>query len=407
MSAFESAFAAWLLFFTNLDVGIEPQLLPPATVFEISAVSDEIGFELPKDFISLYLKGNGQENPYLDDRPRVESFAPLFGWYEFIPLELVLRNYNDFIDMQQSMLPDVYEVDVREGDPVAGVDWQPGWVPFAVSNAAYYAVDLTPLRGGRYGQVIEIGHDTVENRVLAASITDFLTLAATHLDPNEQYRYEVYKADQVSFGSRDFSSLYFNMDWTQAPDPPLDPEDYEPDPGLEAWNDANHAAVSVFSSWLEGKGYGEADLDIFRRWVFEMHMPLTRRMGGLLSPPMPDQVQLEGNADIDYLYELVSLDMALRAPTNYVVDELPVPLEAAFTLVNEYHLEMGVWNKKQFSDAQRIINRERPERVSIMDEASTSSFTSVEERKDGSLLVCTESFHTDGQQNSDCEVFAR
>jgi len=138
------------------------------------------------------IASNGQIDPYSDDVTFEQIYSPLFGWYRFLPLDKVLHNYNELVDIRESLLPEIYEVEVREGDPVAAVDWQPGWVPFAVSNAAYYGVDLEPLRGGSYGQVIEWGHDTSETRVLASSIAEFLQLAVQNLDRDEANRYDYY-----------------------------------------------------------------------------------------------------------------------------------------------------------------------------------------------------------------------
>lgn len=406
LTSFEIAFAGWLLFFNNLDLGIEPKLLPPATASDISMLENQIGFDLPEDFISLYLTANGQLNPYTADQPVVESFSPLFGWYEFIPLERVLSNYNFLLDIHRSMLPEIYKVDVRVGDPVVAVDWQPGWVPFAVSNAAYYGVDLTPKRGGTYGQVIEFGHDTVENRVLASSITEFFSLATANLNPKEPHRFEIYKADPETQGSRDFDSLYFNMDWTQNPEVPVDSSDYVPDPKWEAWDDANRRAVDAFSKWLEGKGFNSVDRDIFKNWVSDLHMPMLSRSAGLLSPPAPDQMDQLSDEKLEFLYELVSLDMVLNTPITQTVEDLPLSLEEAFSLLFEYRAEIGAIDQEQAIAAQRVINKDRPTRSSMVDEHSHFSSKSVKENEDGSLLLCDMTLNDDELQWSNCEVFS-
>lgn len=405
MSTFETAFAAWLVFLSNLGVDIESQLLPPADQADIAQLSDAVGMELPKDFVALYLTANGQLDPYWTDKSFSETFSPLFGWYEFIPLEKVLSSYAELVDIRESILPDIYEVEVRSGDPVAAVDWQPGWVPFAVSNAAYYAVDLTPLRGGTYGQVIEFGHDTDENRVLAASITEFLELAVDNLDPNEPYRYEHNDADPDSIGRRSFATLFFDMDWTRTPQTPLDSSNYEPDPAMDEWNASNHAAVNAFATWLEGRGFSSAEQEIFKRWSFEMRMPMSMKMGGLLSPPMPDQIILSNLMSQNALSELASLELALRDTTNYIVEDLPVTLEEAFTLLNEYRLEIGLWNQEQYDASDRLIKRDRPPRVSMMEDNVTVTSTSIDVQPDGSMLLCTHTYTEDGQEVQNCEVF--
>ena len=409
MSSFDTAFAAWLMFVSNLETGAEPvdlktQLLPPANRTEIARLAEAIGFMLPADYISLYLASNGQIDPYGDDVTFEQIYSPVFGWYELLPLDKVLDNYNELSDIRESILPDIYKVEVREGDPVAAVAWQPGWVPFAVSNAAYYGVDLVPLRGGSYGQVIEWGHGTSENRVLATSITEFLELAVQNLDRDEPNRYDYIPPESGDGYNRPFASFFFDMDWTRTPPEPMNESDYEQPAELMAWNDANHTAVDAFIVWLEGKGYSAEQLDVFKRWTFEMHMPMSTKMGGLLSPPMPGKMQMSFGPSSE-LYELASLELALRASSNYIVEDLPVSLEEAFTLLNEYRLEMGIWSQQQFDVATRVISRDRPARLSITDEQANSVFTSIDVQANGSLLLCVKSYDADGTRVQDCQEF--
>ncbi|MBX2836266.1 MAG: SMI1/KNR4 family protein [Gammaproteobacteria bacterium] len=408
MLTFESAFAAWLMFVSNLGVDIESQLLPPAETADIARLSDTIGMELPEDFVALYLTANGQLDPYWTDKSFSGTFCPLFGWYEFIPIEKVLSNYAELMDIRESYLPEIFEVEVRSGDPVAAVDWQPGWVPFAVSNAAYYAVDLKPLRGGTYGQVIEFGHDTDENRVLATSISEFLEMAVENLDPDEPYRYEHSDADPGSMGGRNFSTLFFNMDWTQTPQNTIDSSMHEPDPAMDAWNAANHAAVNAFTIWLGDRGFSSEEQEIFKRWSFEMRMPMSMKMGGLLSPPMPDQPMMSDHTEQKELYELVSLELALRDTTNYIVEDLPVTLEKAFNLLHQFKLEMGLWSQEQHDNAEKVVKRDRPSRVSMMSghAPATSTIVEMQPGDPNSMLLCTHTYTEDGKESQNCEIFS-
>ncbi len=68
----------------------------------------------------------------------------------------------------------------RAGDPpVAREYWRRGWFPFAIDGGGNaYAVDLSPVPGGTYGQIILTGSDEDERRVLAPSLTAFLIEAA-------------------------------------------------------------------------------------------------------------------------------------------------------------------------------------------------------------------------------------
>jgi cell wall assembly regulator SMI1 len=404
MTPFEIAFSAWLLFISGLGLDVEPQLLPPASRADIARLESSIDYALPDDFIALYLRANGQLDPFEGRHNFTDTYVPLFGNYEFITIDRVLSEYQQQLQWYEEELLEVFDVDVRSGDPIAAVAWQPGWVPFAVSNAAYYAVDLSPVRGGSYGQVIEYGHDTDENRVLASSISEFLTLASQRLDPEEANRYDFEAANPDDPHGRKFATLFFNMDWRQQP---VDPSDYEfhPNPEMDAWNDANHCAVAAFLTWLEGKGFDENDRKVFETWAFNSIMPMSA-WPGLLSPPMPDPMGLNAIYN-NPLNELVSLELALRESTNYLVDDLPVTLEEAFTLLHQYRVDTGEWSQNWFNAAARIIQRARPPRVSLSAEASDVNLfmTDVTHQPDGSVLLCLQHSSDEADTKSECIEF--
>lgn len=386
MSLLETALAGWLLFISNLGVDLEPQLLPPASRAELAQLEEVIGYSLPEDYIQLYLIANGQQDTGQQGGQFTATFCPLFGYYEFMNLEQVLADYEQHLVWYQEELPDYFEADVRQGDPVAGVAWQPGWVPFAVSNAANYAVDLSPPRGGTYGQVIEYGHDTVENRVMAGSISEFLTLASENLDPEEPYRYQYDPANPDELGGSSYATLFFDMDWQQTPEAPHSHTAMPQDPVMLAWNEAHHAAVSEFLLWLADQGYSDDEQATFRQWLFAPTVPSGYR---LLAPPLPEEQQLAHRQD-DFQYTLIDLEFALQGPTGFIEEALPVTLEEAFALVYRYFVETGHWSEKRFDAAIQVINRERPARYSIMDENAPahSSAHSIIEQDDGTLLLC-------------------
>ncbi len=181
---FKSAFDAWLVFLNDLGFAAEAQLNPPATKAAIMAVEAEIGFRLPDDLRELYLRADGQKSLYDPIDPGAGTIVtPLFGGYEFVPLSKALGDYRNWVDVidEWGDEGDPNEwITLRAGDaPVACEYFRRGWFPFAIDGGGNaYAVDLAPVPGGTYGQIILIGSDEDERQVLAPGLTAFLLAAA-------------------------------------------------------------------------------------------------------------------------------------------------------------------------------------------------------------------------------------
>lgn len=181
---FSAAFDAWLVFLNNLGFAAEAQLNPPATKAAIMAVEAEIGFRLPDDLRELYLRADGQkrfDHP-VDPMPGT-IVTPLFGGYQFAALSRALNDYRTWVDVIDEWGDESDSsgwITLRPGDPpVAREYFRRGWFPFAIDGGGNaYAVDLSPVEGGTHGQVILIGGDEDERRVLAPSVTAFLVAAA-------------------------------------------------------------------------------------------------------------------------------------------------------------------------------------------------------------------------------------
>lgn len=185
--SFDSAFLAWLAYLTTLGIDARATLNPPATEAQIAAAEARIGYRLPDDLRALYRIGNGQQDPdaYVARHPGA-IVAFLFG-NDFISLERALSEYQTWQEIYDEMGPQADTVTVRAGDPVHRYYWHPGWFPFASDwGGNSYAVDLSPAPGGTYGQVIVIGRDEDERRVIASSITAFLADAAVRRPPITQ-----------------------------------------------------------------------------------------------------------------------------------------------------------------------------------------------------------------------------
>jgi cell wall assembly regulator SMI1 len=179
---FAEALAAWLAFLASL--GIDMQLNPPASAQQIAAAESEIGFRLPDDLRALYGVADGQREPF-ETVPGTGFTATgfFFGRYAFASLEEALTEYRSWREIHEEAGADfaaTYDwTRARAGDPVHPDYWRPGWFPFATDGGGNaYAVDLSPPPGGTYGQVIVIGRDEDERRVLAPSLTEFLRRTA-------------------------------------------------------------------------------------------------------------------------------------------------------------------------------------------------------------------------------------
>lgn len=130
MDSFELAFTAWLSFLTSVGVDLDAVMNPPATVAEIEALEQTIGFELPTEQKALYRKTNGQKNPF-NAIPAVGKYAVgLLGNYDFLSIEDALRSYQF-----QQEIREEYGVNMDKGittggaDPVHTLYWKEGWLP--------------------------------------------------------------------------------------------------------------------------------------------------------------------------------------------------------------------------------------------------------------------------------------
>ena len=175
---FAEAFQVWLAFLAALGFRADAHLNPPAAPEAIARAEAEIGFRFPDDLRALYLRADGQRDTIrIADPAPGKLVMPLFGEFEFVPLSEALRDYKgwkDLYDEDASSATFNERITVRAGDPVHAEYWRPGWFPFANDGGGNaYAVDLSPAPGGRYGQVILIGPDEYERRVLAPSLADF------------------------------------------------------------------------------------------------------------------------------------------------------------------------------------------------------------------------------------------
>jgi cell wall assembly regulator SMI1 len=183
--SFELAYTQWCDSLIAIGFAVGSFLNPPVAEHHLRAAEAQIGFALPDDLKALYRTADGQRPSFevRDASPGV-VVTPFFGAYDFIPLSDALTYYSDrkrVYDAASDAAGEDFNafITVRGSDPVYPEYWRPGWFPFAVDGGGNaYAVDLSPAPGGAYGQVIVIGPDEFERRVLAPSITDLLLSAS-------------------------------------------------------------------------------------------------------------------------------------------------------------------------------------------------------------------------------------
>jgi cell wall assembly regulator SMI1 len=183
---FDAALLAWLAFLSSLGVDMRTHLYPPASAARIAVAEAAIGHAFPEDLRALYRFADGQLTPEESDRRHPgAAVTAFFGDYAFSTLEEALAAYRSWAEVRAELgvSPD-QGITARAGDPVYAEYWRSGWFPFASDGGGnFYAVDLSPAPGGSYGQIIVIGRDEDERRVLAPSLSAFLAQAAARRPP--------------------------------------------------------------------------------------------------------------------------------------------------------------------------------------------------------------------------------
>lgn len=220
MSTLEIAFASWLSFLFDLRVDDSITLNPPATEEEIHRLETVIGQELPDELRQLYLIANGQRDPYLVTPKPEEYSASLFLYYEFLPIEGVIAQYQSWQNIIEDIGEDGNEfIFAAEGHPVDPVYWSASWIPVAGGGANGYAIDLSPPRGGNIGQVINFGADDDARIVIASSLSEFFQMAVQNTVINDcTLRYGVednsddHVPEEYRVARNDFI-LEFAVDW--------------------------------------------------------------------------------------------------------------------------------------------------------------------------------------------------
>lgn len=192
-AGFEASLETYLARFDERKIRIREQLNAPATTEAIAAFESDVGQELPGDVKALYLVANGQISPFHDAVPREDGsrrfgypvelgeddyVGNFFGTYEFLSLAEARQEWS-FIgenwNSEAMSLDHDSMTEIREGDPIQPYSYRPEWIPLAKDGGGNtLSIDLAPAEGGTVGQIIAIGPDESEYRLIAPSLTALL-----------------------------------------------------------------------------------------------------------------------------------------------------------------------------------------------------------------------------------------
>jgi cell wall assembly regulator SMI1 len=185
----DEALTRWLDYLGSLGMDMSSQFRPGASGAAVEAAGAAIGYRLPEDLAALYRFADGQRSSVaVAEEPGSGAVGPFFGLYEFLPLDEAVSHYRTWLEIYEEAgeeFASLYDwTRARAGDAVHGDYWRPGWFPFSHDGGGNsLAVDLAPPEGGATGQIILIGRDEDERRVLARSLTDLLAEAACRRPP--------------------------------------------------------------------------------------------------------------------------------------------------------------------------------------------------------------------------------
>lgn len=144
-----------------------PELLadlnPPATDAQIRELEQEIGVQLPADFVCFLKVHNGQ----------VGQAEPLFEGGRFLSIGEIAKESKLWSDLLNAGAFKDFKPEPQSG--VAANWWSDLWIPFAANDEGdCICLDLEPAVEGAKGQVIQVWHDSSAREVLAGSFEKFV-----------------------------------------------------------------------------------------------------------------------------------------------------------------------------------------------------------------------------------------
>ena len=171
------AIVSWLE--ANVPDSVE-LLQGPVAESDLADAEAKTGLTFPADLKELFLTCNGTDanQKSIGLFPSADDFDEL----AYGPLELkqALSEWG----IQKELL-EGGDFEGEEADSDAGVAdawWHTGWFPFGSNGGGdLYCVDTAPTEGGTVGQVITHSHESGEHRILAPSLSAWLSELAEGL----------------------------------------------------------------------------------------------------------------------------------------------------------------------------------------------------------------------------------
>lgn len=137
---------------------IEERLNIGANASELEELEVKVQCKLPPEFKELYARGNGE---------KTSVYTGLIAGLAFMPLEQVLSEF-DYLKTSEDEMMVMGTPAIKEDSIKNHV-----WIPFAFDGSrAYIAMDLTPSKEGKKGQIITIDYEYDTCYLLADSLAD-------------------------------------------------------------------------------------------------------------------------------------------------------------------------------------------------------------------------------------------
>lgn len=163
---------------SRLEQRYEVAFQPAVAEREIEVAEAEVGFRFPSELVASLLTRNGESCAYAEAlRCGMDPPADLEP-----PLELVFslqEMLRAWAELEDELVDDPEWATTRHDCPgVKQGFWHRGLLPVAGEDGTgdYICVDLDPDRGGRFGQVVDLWHETGPTAVVAP---DYLSWLAT------------------------------------------------------------------------------------------------------------------------------------------------------------------------------------------------------------------------------------
>lgn len=171
----------WLDALEGLGFAARASVNPPATDDALAALEAATGLVLTPEVRAFYRLANGQRSLFRA-RSLIDGKVPieLFTYYEFHDTVAAARAWQGWKHIADHSGPDGMadfsrHVTTKQPTLVKREYWLPGWLPFATDGGGNsLTFDFAPEANGTSGQIIVIGSDEDQRRVLAPGISVYL-----------------------------------------------------------------------------------------------------------------------------------------------------------------------------------------------------------------------------------------